>query len=110
MEIFCDVDGECLDSEKVSSSAHTSGGGCRTADDDEERKMEKEGKDGIVGTDPEVGGTKLEVDMEQAKKAKHMIDAMTKTMFECQATVDSAKPTKRDSEFAPLGQDEIAEL
>ena len=59
--------------------------------------MERVGKDGIVVKYTEVGRTKLEIDTEQAEKAKHMFDAMTKTVSEYHATVDFPKPTKPDS-------------
>lgn len=52
-----------------------------------------------------IGG---DVDMEQAEKARDMIDAMTKTQLEYRAT-ESPKPT-RHSSFVPVAKGDVAEL
>ena len=56
----------------------------------------------------EISNGKSDTDIKQAKSAKDMIDAMTKTQLEHQ-NADLPKPT-RHSHFVTVGQDEVVEL
>lgn len=80
-------------------------------DDDEEIKIMRTIESGRVEhTDAKVGEiyeNEIEIDMEQTEKARDMIDAMTRTQLEYQAT-GLPKPRKH-SEFEPVRRHEVAE-
>lgn len=85
-------------------------------DDDDDEQIMMDGQGGEEEHDDDNENTSANhcyweaggIDMEQAQKAREIIDTITKTLLEYRTT-DLPKPTKHSS-FVAVGQDEVAEL